>query len=77
MSRIVPIITFVRRDSEPVRVSAITAYEVFPPATHKVMFGNASLSARSIVTVASARKMSFILPSTALSIRFGVAVKGG
>ena len=77
VSRIVPIITFVRRDSEPVCDSASTAYAVCPPATHKAMFGNTSLSTRSIVTVASARKMPFSLPSTAFSTRFGVADKGG
>ena len=77
VSRIVPIITFVRRDSQPVCVSASTVYAVCPPATHKAMFGNASLSTRSIVTVASARKVPFSLSSTALSIRFGVADRGG
>jgi len=77
VSRIVPIITFVLRDSEPVCVSTSTAYAVCPPAAHNAMLGNTSLSARSSVTLASARKMPFSLPSTALSIRFGVADRGG
>ena len=77
MSRMVPTITFVRRESEPVRVSAIKAYAVFPPATHRATFGNASLITRSIVTVTSARKMSLSFPSIAVSIRVGVAEWGG
>jgi hypothetical protein len=73
----VPNITFVRRESEPVRVSAIKAYAVFPPATHRAAFGKAYLIARSIVTVTSARKMSLSFPSIAVSTRVGVAEWGG
>ena len=77
MSRMVHIITFVRRNSEPVRVSAIMVYAVLPPATQRVMFGNVSLIARTAVTVTSDRRMYISFPCIAVSICFGVAVWGG
>ena len=77
VSRMVHIITFVRRDSGPVRVSAIMVYAVLPPAAQRVMFGNASLSTRNAMTVTSDRRMCFSFSCVAVSIRFGVAEWGG